>query len=154
MRVIASLLVACALAACGPPNECGPTAQCLSPHVYVDVCTAEPQHKVAGEIIGGVDACAIDFGVVGLFGGEGAARFTNPGKLPVEVDVALVGEPFAIVSAPRTIDGGFSEDLVLSVPALNTQQVARVVVTTDAANIPAENDGTIEIAVTARSGVR
>lgn len=132
-------------AACGPEPECGWNASCLRPAVYVDVC-ADPQFKAEGEILGGVRDCSVDFGVVGAFGAERVARFSNPLKVPVAVEVALASDDFELVSAPTTVEPAFPEDAVFRAKP-GVEGNATAVVTTDAANILGD---TIEIELVAR----
>ena len=141
-----AVIMTCA-AGCGPP-EC----LCLSPEVWVDVCAA-PQKKVQGEIIGGVEECAIEFDVVGAFAVERRARFTNPGKaLDVALDITIESDAFTIVSAPTRVEPKSSADAVFRIEADTLGDTRGVViVTTDAANILGD---TIEIELSARADSR
>jgi hypothetical protein len=123
----------------------------LSPTVFVDVCLAEPQMKLGGEILGGVDGCAIDFGAVDIFGAERVVRFATNAKIPAALDIALEGDDdFATVSAPTILEPPFpAEAVVRAAPFARGR--GRIIVTTDAANILGD---TIEIEVTAGGEAR
>ena len=141
------------LSACSTEGRCGPNASCISPQVWIDVC-AEPQHVLGGVLLGGVEECSVDFGVVdGAFGAERNVRFTNPAKLLTTIELTLeADDPFTIATTLTEIEPNFSADAVIRVAPLDEGVVvsSRMIVTSNANNYVGD---AIEIELRAR-GVR
>lgn len=109
----------------------------IAPQIFVDVCKT-PEHKVQGELVGGTEDCALDFGDRDIsVKVSRIIKITNPSKVELVFhNVELIGDPaFKIELAPDVIGPGFTGDIEISVrPNVETDLVSTLFILTDANN--------------------
>ncbi len=134
----------------------------IAPTINVDVCaTPADVRNSAGDIIGGTDDCVLDFGVqdisvrvqreitvsnistIDLRGaGTTASSFED-----LDIQLTTDSDPaFQIELKPVVVESGLSKKILISFrPTLESEVTGRLIISSDAENVPAGQDVVIEL---------
>lgn len=136
-------------------SECSGASQCLRPQLYISACQ-DPGREAQGEYIGGVRECGIAFGTIGSTE-QREVVLTNPGIIDVTFDPSVVQASeqgpviFSLVGDVAAVIGpGLAATLTIeaTIQAVGAG-VGTLVVSSDAANFPANSGGLVDVPLTA-----
>jgi hypothetical protein len=153
-----TLLTMALLGVVGCEEACPGELVVIAPKLNVSVC-AEPQEEVEGEFVGGYEECALDFGPSDIsvrkslevvLTNATSVNLSGPDESPEDaLDIFLSTDTdpaFTLEAKPTIVEAGLQKSVLVSYrPNTESSHEGKLVIKSDAANIPTGQDVVIPI---------